>query len=82
MTEECIFNIPIFSWDAWEESDINQLVFYNAIFKYPSMEKYNGKDVGLDRNGLLEIYDDNGNIIFSDFVINIKEYREELLNIL
>lgn len=79
---EKMFDIELFSWEDWDEvlfdNDIYQ--FYNVDFFFRSMKEYNGKTVTLNRNGYLEIYDNDeeGTIIWKGFVYQIPEFMDEL----
>ena len=70
--------IDIFTWADWDEVYTGCLQFYNVIFCMSSMEKYNGSTVTRNLEGVLSIYSENGEIIWSDYIIAIPEVLKEL----
>lgn len=77
---EKLFDIELFSWKDWDAVFEDDYQFYNVDFFFRSLKEYNGKTVTLNRNGYLEIYDDDedGTIIWKGFVYEIPEFMDEL----
>lgn len=84
---ETLFDIPIFTWEEWDECDIDEFIFYNVEFPFYSMSQYNGCDCMLNRNGKLQIEiaskDREGvfidtEIVWEGFVCEIPEFMEQL----
>lgn len=75
-----LFDIELFSWKDWDAVFEDDYQFYNVDFFFRSMKEYDGKTVMLNRNGYLEIYDDDeeGTIIWKGFVYEIPEFMDEL----
>lgn len=82
---QVFFDIPIFTWEGWDQLDFGVLQFYNVEFQYESMKQYNGCDCSLDLNGRLiitqqeeQIDEDTFNSIevWEGFVCEIPEFLE------
>ena len=77
------WGIPIFSWDRWEDGEIGELKYYNCIFLFESLQKYNGSTVILDTSGKLLIMPIfKGLTKWEGYCIEIPEFRELMFNIL
>lgn len=42
------------------------------------MQKFNGMCITRSLEGWFEVYDDEGDIVYEDFIINIPEFKEML----
>ena len=67
----------LFTWDEWDEIDTGFFQFYNIEFCIDSMKKYNGMSVSFNLEGELEIYDKDGNIKWTGWVIDIPGFLEK-----
>lgn len=76
---EKMFGIPLFSWEDWDETDsINEIILNNVEFVFPSMKSYNGMSVLMGFDGSLKIYNNEGEIVWSAYIIDIPEFREQI----
>lgn len=69
----------IFNWSEWEDIDTGAFQFYNVNFPFESIKKYNGTDVFYTLEGQLEIYNENSEVVWSGWVMDIPELKEKLL---
>ncbi len=78
--------VDIFNWKEWDMMDTDNFYFYNVEFLLPSMQKYNGMDVGRWFDGKMEIYKDSdpdadesvSDVVWSGYVTDIHEVMEAL----
>lgn len=70
--------INLFNWSEWDEVDTDIMQFYNVKFLLPSMMKFNGNPVTKSFDGKLEVYNDDGNILWSGWITDIPEVMEDL----
>lgn len=72
--------IDLFEWQEWDIMDTDNFYYYNVQFLVPSMQKYNGMDVGRWFNGKMEIYsgDNADQVVWSGYVTDINEVMEKL----
>lgn len=72
--------VNLFEWKNWDIMDTDNFYYYNVRFLIPSMQQYNGMDVGKWFNGTMEIYggDNADQIVWSGYVTDIKEVMDEL----
>ena len=72
--------VDIFNWKEWDIMDTDNFYFYNVEFLLPSMQKYNGMDVGRWFDGKMEIYggDNADQVVWSGYVTGIHEVMEAL----
>lgn len=78
--------VDIFNWEGLDIVDIDNFYFYNVEFLLPSMQKYNGMDVGKWFDGKMEIYKDSNpeadvsvpSVVWSGYVTDIHEVMEAL----
>lgn len=76
--------IDIFSWEEWDEVEVESMMFYNVEFCVDSMKKYNGNNVYFVNDGKIEIYNDSVDftseeyVLFSGYVSDIPEVLNEL----
>lgn len=71
------FDIPLFCYGKSKPICESCLRFYNVEFPFQSMQKYDGKDVSLNLNGDIIIYDivgDKQKILWKGFAFDIPEY--------
>lgn len=83
-----MFNIEIFRWAAYERFNEHEMYYYNIVFPFKSMEKYNDHDCSLNTNGYLKVYKEpkvkldieffKTDIVWEGFISDIPEFREEL----
>ncbi len=73
---ETLFDIDLFLWADWNQIFEDTLKFYDIEFKLYSMKKFNGMTCTRDLNGKLTIFNNENNIVFDDFIINIDEFRD------
>lgn len=67
----------LFSWENWDEVDVAHLQFYNVVFPFSSMGKYNGMTVALDMAGSMEIFNEKGEIVWSGYPTDISEWSSK-----
>ena len=77
--EETFCGEVIFDWSEWEDIDTGAFQFYNVNFPFESMRKYNGSDVFYTLEGQLEIYNEDSELVWSGWIIDIPELKEKLL---
>ena len=58
-----MMDIPVFSWENWDEYDVDITIFYNVEFEYDSMKQYNGQIIFMWDSGYMEISDGIGKIL-------------------
>lgn len=71
-----MMDIPVFSWENWDEFDTDITIFYDVEFEYDSMKQYNGQIIFMWDSGYMEISDGIGNVLWNGYPINIKEYSD------
>lgn len=73
--------IDLYNWKEWDIMDTDNFYYYNVEFLVPSMQKYNGMDVGIWFDGNMEIYGGNNaeGVVWTGFVTDIPEIMEELI---
>lgn len=73
--------VDLFNWKDWDIMDIDNFYYYNVEFIVPSMQKYNGMDVGRWFDGKMEIYGGNNaeEVVWTGYVTDITEIMEELV---
>ena len=77
-----MFGIPLFGWDEWDSFGDDSISFYEVEFLHASMTRYNGEDVTVGTDGLLEIgwkgSDEDGEPRWSGYVVEIPEVLQEI----
>lgn len=73
--------VDLFNWKDWDIMDIDIFYYYNVEFLVPSMQKYNGMDVGRWFDGKMEIYGgvNADEVVWTGYVTDIPEIMEELV---
>ena len=70
--------IDLYNWKEWDIMDTDNFYYYNVKFLVPSMQKYNGMDVGRWFDGKMEVYGAD-EVAWSGFITDIPEIMEELI---
>lgn len=67
--------IDLYNWKEWDIIDTDIFYYYDVEFLVPSMQKYNGMDVGRWFNGKMEIYggDNAEEVVWEGYVTDIEE---------
>lgn len=73
--EQKFLGKTLFTYDGWDDLDVGMLQFYDVNFPFESMKKYNGCVVSLQLEGTMEVYHDNGKLVWSGFPIDIEEWN-------
>ncbi len=82
MTTQTLLGIELLDWDGWDDCIDDKIFLYNPQWKFPSMQKYNGMVMEIDRSGNFNICDnDNGCNVFQEdqSFLSIPEFRQSLL---
>ena len=79
MYTEKLLNVELFDWDDWDDCSENIFQYYGVKWKFESLRKYDGRTITLNRNGDVEIYDENdGNVEKSFNLSQLKEFIDKL----
>ena len=78
MYTEKLLNVELFDWDDWDDFSEDTFQYYGVKWKFESLRKYDGKTISLNRNGDVEIYDDEGNVEKSFNLGQLKEFVNQL----
>ena len=78
MYTEKLLNVELFDWDDWDDSSEDTFQYYGVKWKFESLKKYDGRTISLNRNGDVEIYDDEGNVEKSFNLSQLKEFIDKL----
>lgn len=72
----------LYAWKEWDIMDTDNFYYYDVEFLVPSMQKYNGMDVGQWFDGKMEIYGGNNGeeVVWSGHVTDIDEVMLFLKN--
>lgn len=76
-----IFGIEVFETNGWYAVDYGILTFYDVKFLFDSMKRFDGCDVDISLNGEIEIYNQNGNKLYSGYLIDIPELKSKIVNL-
>lgn len=71
-----MMDIPVFSWENWDEFDSDIKIYYDIEFEYESMKQYNGQTIFMWDSGYMEISNPIDNVLWSGYPVNIKEYSD------
>ena len=79
MYTEKLLNVELFDWDDWDDYSEDIFQYYGVKWKFESLRKYDGRTITLNRNGDVEIYDENdGNVEKSFNLSQLKEFIDKL----
>ena len=78
MYTEKLLNVELFDWDDWDYLSEDIFQYYGVKWKFESLRKYDRKAISLNRNGDVEIYDDEGNVEKSFNLGQLKEFIDKL----
>ena len=78
MCTEKLLNVELFDWNDWDDCSEDTFQYYEVKWKFESLRKYDGKAITLNRNGDVEIYDDDGNVEKSFNLSQLKEFIDKL----
>ena len=78
MYTEKLLNVELFDWDSGDDCSEDIFQYYGVKWKFESLRKYDGKPISLNRNGDVEIYDDDGNVEKSFNLGQLKEFVNQL----
>ena len=78
MYTEKLLNVELFDWDSWDYCSEDTFQYYGVKWKFESLKKYDGRTISLNRNGDVEIYDDEGNVEKSFNLGQLKEFIDKL----
>ena len=78
MYTEKLLNVELFDWDDWDDYSEDTFQYYGVKWKFESLKKYDGRTISLNRNGDVEIYDDEGNVEKSFNLGQLKEFVNQL----
>ena len=74
-----ILGIKIFDHYGWDINNTGTIRFYSVKFPFESMKNFDGSTVSVFNDGTIEIYDNfTGKTLFSDYVITIPEFQDEI----
>lgn len=75
ITTEQFCGIDLYNWKDWDIMDTDNFYYYNVEFLMPSMQKYNGMDVGRWFDGKMKIYggDNADEVVWEGYVTDIEE---------
>ena len=78
MYTEKLLNVELFDWDDWDDFSEDTFQYYGVKWKFERLKKYDGRAISLNRNGDVEIYDDDGNVEKSFNLGQLKEFVNQL----
>ena len=78
MGTEKLLNVELFDWNGWDDCSEDIFQYYEVKWKFESLRKYDGRTISLNRNGDVEIYDDDGNVEKSFNLSQLKEFIDKL----
>ena len=78
MYTEKLLNVELFDWDDWDDYSEDTFQYYGVKWKFERLKKYDGRAISLNRNGDVEIYDDEGNVEKSFNLGQLKEFVNQL----
>lgn len=91
MNTQYFLGIDLFTWNDlydvesdmlqfyWDEIDNDMFQFYNVNFPFESMKRFNGMDITFQLEGTLQIFNEDGKVLWEGFPTQIEEFREMLL---
>ena len=78
MYTEKLLNVELFDYNDGDDLSEDIFQYYEVKWKFESLRKYDGKTISLNRNGDVEIYDDDGNVEKSFNLGQLKEFVNQL----
>ena len=79
MYTEKLLNVELFDWDSWDDCSEDIFQYYEVKWKFESLRKYDGRTISLNRNGDVEIYDENDCNVEKSFNLSqLKEFIDKL----
>ena len=78
MYTEKLLNVELFDYNDGDVLSEDIFQYYEVKWKFESLRKYDRKAISLNRNGDVEIYDDEGNVEKSFNLSQLKEFIDKL----
>ena len=78
MYTEKLLNVELFDYNDGDDLSEDIFQYYEVKWKFESLKKYDGRAISLNRNGDVEIYDDDGNVEKSFNLGQLKEFVNQL----
>ena len=79
MYTEKLLNVELFDWNDWDDCSEDTFQYYEVKWKFESLRKYDGRTITLNRNGDVEIYDENDCNVEKSFNLSqLKEFIDKL----
>ena len=79
MCTEKLLNVELFDWNDWDDCSEDTFQYYEVKWKFESLKKYDGRTITLNRNGDVEIYDENDCDVEKSFNLSqLKEFIDKL----
>ena len=79
MGTEKLLNVELFDWYGWDDCSEDTFQYYEVKWKFESLRKYDGRTISLNRNGDVEIYDENNCNVEKSFNLSqLKEFIDKL----
>ena len=78
MYTEKLLNVELFDYNDGDDLSEDIFQYYEVKWKFESLKKYDGRAISLNRNGDVEIYDDEGNVEKSFNLGQLKEFIDKL----
>ena len=78
MYTEKLLNVELFDYNDGDDLSEDTFQYYEVKWKFESLRKYDGRAISLNRNGDVEIYDDEGNVEKSFNLGQLKEFVNQL----
>ena len=78
MYTEKLLNVELFDYNDADILSEDIFQYYEVKWKFESLKKYDGRAISLNRNGDVEIYDDDGNVEKSFNLGQLKEFVNQL----
>lgn len=79
MCTEKLLNVELFDWNDWDDCSEDTFQYYEVKWKFESLRKYDGRTITLNRNGDVEIYDENDCNVEKSFNLSqLKEFIDKL----
>ena len=76
--KEKLLNVELFDYNDGDDLSEDIFQYYEVKWKFESLRKYDGRTISLNRNGDVEIYDDDGNVEKSFNLGQLKEFVNQL----
>ena len=78
MYTEKLLNVELFDYNDGDDLSEDIFQYYEVKWKFESLRQYDGRTISLNRNGDVEIYDDEGNVEKSFNLGQLKEFIDKL----